>query len=58
MTSRITTSIRRMLASAPTTEAVHFHLHHDGQPFVCDVDRCGSPALTLGEVERRAARSL
>jgi hypothetical protein len=47
-----------MLASEFTSEAVHFHLHHDGRPFVCDLDRCGSPALTLSEVERRAARPL
>jgi hypothetical protein len=58
MTSRLTTSIRRILTSTPAQEAVHFHLHHDGLPFVCDLDRCSSPALTLGEVERRAARPL
>ena len=57
MTSRITASIRRMLVSRPSRAAVHFHLHHDGRAFVCDFAHCDSPALTLGEVERRAARS-
>jgi hypothetical protein len=53
MISRITASLGRALrpASIPTRDVVHFHLHHDGQPFVCDFNRCDSPALTLGDVE-------
>jgi hypothetical protein len=58
MTSRITASLRHILTPALGQENVHFHLHHDGVPFVCDLDRCDSPALTLGEVERRTARPL
>jgi hypothetical protein len=59
MTSRITASIGRVLrpASIPTREAVHFHLHHDGEPFVCDLSRCDSPAVTLGDVESAATRA-
>jgi hypothetical protein len=52
MTSRIGVSIRRMLQAPPAPEGVHFHLRDDGQPFVCDVPRCESPGLNLGEVSR------
>lgn len=52
MTSTITTTLKRMLRPQAQAAAVHFHLHRDGRPFVCDLDRCDSAALTLGEVDR------
>jgi hypothetical protein len=50
MTRRIAASIARALRTKPTPENVHFHADSDGRPFVCDVDRCESPALSRGEV--------
>jgi hypothetical protein len=50
MTRRIAASIARALRTKPTHEHVHFHLDSDGRPFVCDIDRCDSPALSPGEV--------
>jgi hypothetical protein len=50
MTRRLTASIARALRTKPTHENVHFHLDSDGRPFVCDVDRCESPALSPGEI--------
>jgi len=55
MTRRIAHSLRRALTAAPAREAVHFHLGHDGRAFVCDLARCESAALSLSDVERRAA---
>lgn len=52
MTSMIGATIRRMLTARPSRETVHFHLHTDGQPFVCDRAPCDSPGLTLDEVSR------
>ena len=52
MTRRIAASITRALRADPGHERVHFHLDGDGRPFVCDVDRCESPALSLSEAER------
>jgi hypothetical protein len=52
MTRRIAASITRALRADPAHERVHFHLDGDGRPFVCDVDRCESPALSLSEAER------
>jgi hypothetical protein len=51
MTSNIRARIRRVLNPSQTREAVHFHLGREGQPFVCDVSRCDSPALTLDELD-------
>jgi hypothetical protein len=50
MTRRIAASLARALRSKPTHEEVHVHLDSDGRPFVCDVDRCESPALSPSEV--------
>jgi hypothetical protein len=50
MTSRLTASLRSILAPVPRRETTHFHLGHDGRAFVCDFHRCDSPALSLGEV--------
>jgi hypothetical protein len=50
MTRRLAASIARALRTRPSHENVHFHLDSDGRPFVCDVDRCESPALSPGEV--------
>lgn len=50
MTRRLAASIARALRAEPAHERVHFHLDADGRPFVCDVDRCESPALSLGEI--------
>jgi hypothetical protein len=52
MTRRILASIARTWRAKANDQHVHFHLHSDGQPFVCDVDRCESPALSAGEVGR------
>lgn len=54
MSKRINANIRRALTGAPKRETVHFHLHHDGAPFVCDFEHCDSPALTLDEVNARS----
>jgi hypothetical protein len=50
MTRRIASSIARALRTKPAHESVHFHVDSDGRPFVCDVNRCESPALSPGEV--------
>jgi hypothetical protein len=47
-------AIRRALTSPSNHELVHFHLHHDGRAFVCDLSQCESPALTQDEVSARA----
>jgi hypothetical protein len=52
MTRRVFASIARALRTKPTLDGVHFHIHSDGQPFVCDVDRCESPTLSAGEIDR------
>jgi hypothetical protein len=54
MTSSLTRSIRRMLTSRPRQAPLHFHLHRDGRPYVCDFARCESPALTLVDVEQQS----
>jgi hypothetical protein len=51
MTRTITQRIRRLLATAPPRETVHFHLDRDGHAFVCDVARCDSPAVTETELD-------
>jgi hypothetical protein len=51
MTSSVRAKISRMLNPPHPREAAHFHLRHDGRPFVCDVSRCESPALTLNELD-------
>ena len=51
MTRRITQRFRRLLATAPPRETVHFHLDRDGHAFVCDVTHCDSPALTQTELD-------
>ena len=51
MTRRITQRFRRLLATAPPRETVHFHLDRDGHAFVCDVAHCDSPALTRTELD-------
>ena len=43
-------ALRRALTGPPARDGVHFHLHHDGRPFVCDRAHCDSPALTLQDV--------
>jgi hypothetical protein len=55
MTPKINARIRRMLVAPPAREAVHFHLHHDGRPFVCDFPRCDSPAFTLDDLDGRGS---
>jgi hypothetical protein len=52
MTSRIGTTLRRMLPSPRPTETIHFHLRENGHPFVCDLARCDSPGIELHEVTR------
>jgi hypothetical protein len=54
MTTPLTRSIRRMLRSRPRQAPLHFHLHHDGRPYVCDFARCESPALTLVDIEEQS----
>lgn len=51
MTRRITRRFRRLLATAPPRETVHFHLDRDGHAYVCDVAHCDSPALTQTELD-------
>jgi hypothetical protein len=51
MNSSLRTRIRRVLNPSQTREAVHFHLSREGRPFVCDVSRCDSPALSLDELD-------
>jgi hypothetical protein len=55
MKLRIAASIVSALRAGPRPagshpENVHFHLDSGGRAFVCDYDRCESPALTPGEV--------
>jgi hypothetical protein len=50
MTRRIAASIARALRTTRTHEHVHFHFDSNGRPFVCDVDRCESPAVSPDEV--------
>jgi hypothetical protein len=50
MNPKIKARIRRALNPSHTREAVHFHLARDGRPFVCDVSRCDSPALTVDDL--------
>ncbi len=33
--------------STPSTDPVHFHIGADGRPYVCDFDRCDSPAVEI-----------
>jgi hypothetical protein len=51
-TSKLKTSIGRALRGCTdaSRQPVHFHLSSDGRPFLCDVDRCESAALTLGDL--------
>jgi hypothetical protein len=51
MTRTITNRIRRLLATAPAPQMVHFHLDRNGHAFVCDVAHCDSPALTETELD-------
>ncbi len=53
MTQRISAKIRRFLDAPSAQDSVHFHLGHDGRPYVCDFARCDSPGLTVDEVSRR-----
>ncbi|MGA9857043.1 MAG: hypothetical protein WBQ18_04220 [Solirubrobacteraceae bacterium] len=51
MRTKITASIRRALQSSPAAHSdVHFHTDAAGRPFVCDVVRCDSAALSEGEL--------
>lgn len=52
MTSMIATRVRRTLHLGPTVheDRVHFHIGANGQPFVCDLDRCESPGITPDEM--------
>jgi hypothetical protein len=50
MNQRIGATLRRMWTTSPPREPVHFHLGHDGRPFVCDFAHCDSPAVSLDEV--------
>jgi hypothetical protein len=54
----IATTIRRALRPHRMTgdAAVHFHVGGDGHAFVCDVERCDSPSLTLSEVDAGSGR--
>jgi hypothetical protein len=56
MTSKFRTTVRRMLTTSPTTAGVHFHIHRDGVPYVCDFARCESPGLSEHEVNERLQR--
>jgi hypothetical protein len=51
-TSKLRTSIGRALRGSADAarQPVHFHLSSDGRPFLCDVDRCESAALSLGDL--------
>jgi hypothetical protein len=51
MTSNLKAKISLILNPPHPRDAVHFHLRHDGRPFVCDLSRCDSPALTLNELD-------
>lgn len=41
----------------PNPQSVHFHMDGDGRAYVCDIDRCDSAALTLGEATWSAAHA-
>ncbi len=56
MAKTINAKIRRALGPRSTQQQVHFHLQHDGRPFVCDVPHCDSPALTVDEVSQPKRR--
>lgn len=53
MTQSIGAKIRRFLDAPSPQDSVHFHLGHDGRPYVCDFAHCDSPGLTVDEVSRR-----
>jgi hypothetical protein len=48
MKRRITATIAHALRRNSIRESVHFHTDSEGRAFVCDYDRCDSPAV--GEV--------
>jgi hypothetical protein len=50
MKRRIAASIASAFHAGSHPENVHFHVDSGGRAFVCDYDRCESPALTPGEV--------
>jgi hypothetical protein len=54
MTQTLGATIRRFL-DPPAEDRVHFHLGHDGRPYVCDFAHCDSPGLSVDEVSRRAS---
>jgi hypothetical protein len=58
MTFGIATTIRRALRPHRRTAdaGVHFHVGGDGHAFVCDLERCESPSLSLREVGGGAGR--
>jgi hypothetical protein len=52
MTSRLRSALLRTIrprTSRPVDD-VHFHLGGDGNPFVCDLQHCQSPALSLSDM--------
>ncbi len=56
MTSEITTMIRHAIGASPEPQDadVHFHIDSNGRAYVCDFDRCDSPALSLREASLTA----
>jgi hypothetical protein len=52
MTSTIAAKVRRTLhrGRAVHQDNVHFHIGANGQPFVCDLDRCESPGITADDM--------
>lgn len=52
MTLRIP-AIRRLQTRPDPQAQVHFHLYADGRPYVCDLHRCDSPALSVREIASR-----
>lgn len=50
MTQRLGARIRHLFAAPSRHDSTHFHLSHDGRPYVCDFAHCDSPGLTVDEV--------
>jgi hypothetical protein len=52
MTSTIAARVKRTLHLSPAVheDLVHFHIGANGQPFVCDLDRCESPGITPDDI--------
>ena len=42
-------------AANRSRSGVHFHLDGDGREFVCDLDRCDSPAVGVADVRGHVA---